>query len=318
MNLIQKAGAVYTKNFAPETWFERALFFSWYCGLRDCKFCFMSTQAPKKKAIRSPASLITEAVLCKALGWRVSFLAGGIGAYTQERFLKLLEDVVEALGHKVWLNAGPLSQAELRACTPYIEGVVAAVETINPELHSYLCPSKPISPYEEMLEYARKLGLKGAATIVLGLGETRRDYSLLKRFLQKHNIAQLHYYSLNPQKGTIFEGKPSVSASEQAWWIAKTRIDFPNLHISAGIWLSRADRVALLLKAGANSITKFPATRHFGSIGAKEVEAQARKAGRSFLGSLTELPEVELSAVPEKARATLEDYLRRMKQKIRR
>ena len=50
-NLIKQANKVYLDNFPQTTNFERALFFSWYCEIRDCKFCYMSTQ-PKDEGFK--------------------------------------------------------------------------------------------------------------------------------------------------------------------------------------------------------------------------------------------------------------------------
>ena len=59
------------------------------------------------------------------------------------------------------------------------------------------------------------------------------------------------------------------------------------------MWLDRVGRIALLLEAGANSISKFPAIRYFGSKEAHELERQAGLADREFKGTLTQLPELE-------------------------
>jgi biotin synthase-like enzyme len=44
---------------------------------------------------------------------------------------------------------------------------------------------KPLEPIEEMLDYATELKLKKAMTIILGMGETFKDYALLKDFVKK-------------------------------------------------------------------------------------------------------------------------------------
>ena len=67
-----------------------------------------------------------------------------------------------------------------------------------------------------------------------------------------------------------------------------------------GIWTDRVERVEMLLKAGANSISKFPIMRKFGSKEAKEIEKQAKKAGREFEGTITRLPEVNWKKEIEK------------------
>ena len=50
-----------------KTFFERAIFFSWYCSKGDCKFCYMSTQKDKitdpKLAKRRKESIIAETII---------------------------------------------------------------------------------------------------------------------------------------------------------------------------------------------------------------------------------------------------------------
>lgn len=292
MGIIEEAGIVYRKNFPMEAWFERALFFSWYCSIRDCAFCFMSSQsaAEPKKMRRSTESLLAEAILCRVLGWKSCFLSGGINAFSPEDIKKLLPLLTMAYGDKLWLNIGPLSQKLLEEYKPYVHGVVGALETVNQLLHKRICPSKPVEPYLKMFGDAHKIGLANAMTFIVGVGETKNDLLLLLECIEKYNITKIHIYSLIPEKGTVFANKALPSPEEQAWWIAQVRIHFPEISIQCGIWKDRVQSLHLLLEAGANSFSKFPATRLFGSSVAKNVEEQVKKAGRRFRGTLTVLP----------------------------
>jgi biotin synthase-like enzyme len=276
-----------------KTCFERAIFFSWYCGIRDCAYCYMSTQPDSKKAVRSKEGLLAELLLCKKLGWEIGFISGGIGAFSQTKFKDLLKDMYKVAGEKFWLNVGSLSLEELKDYLPYTKGVVGSIETVNKEIHDKVCPSKPMEPYFKMFENASELGLKNAITIILGLGETIEEFEEFKKIVGKYEISKVHFYGLNPQKGTVFEDAEPPSAEYQAEWIRKTREEFPEMDIQCGIWVDRVDRVAKLLKAGANSISKFPILRKFGSDEAKEIEEQAKKAGFEFKGTLTKLPEID-------------------------
>ena len=173
-----------------------------------------------------------------------------------------------------------------------------------------------------MFENASKLGLKNAMTIILGLGENIEDFEELKRIVRKYSITKIHFYGLNPQKGTIFENSNPPSAEYQAEWIRKTRQEFPEMDIQCGIWVDRVNRIAELLKAGANSISKFPILKKFGSKEAKEIENQARKAGFEFKGTLTNLPEIDWNReiddlnidenLKEKVKVKLKLYLKNM------
>src|SRR3989338_1167379 len=142
--LIDKANKTYLENFPANTCFERAIFFSWYCGTGDCKYCYMSTQPKKPLARRTTESLIAEVILCKKLGWNIGFLSGGHKAYTAEGFEELLKKISTAAEEKIWINIGALKEDEIKIFLPYIKGVVGAIEILDPKLHKKICPSKPI------------------------------------------------------------------------------------------------------------------------------------------------------------------------------
>jgi len=294
--LIEKAEKVHQSNFKSTVLFERAIFFSWGCSIGDCTFCYMSTQ-PKEKIIketkRSDASLLAEFILAKQLGWDIGFFTGGIGIFTPLELEELLKKIIVITEEKIWLSVGPITKSLLIKYSPYIRGIVGSTETINPELHQVVCPSKPLAPYERMFESAEELGLEKAMTFIVGMGETRDDFLLLKEFIVKYKINKIHVYGLIPQKGTPFENASRPTKKEQAWWIAQLRINFPKLDIQCGIWEDRIDYLSLLLKAGANSISKFKATKLFGTDIAKQIEEESVKAGRSFVGTLTQVPDVD-------------------------
>lgn len=308
-----------------KTWFERAIFFSWYCGIGDCRYCYMSTQPKKISRIarRTTESILAEILLCKKLGWKVGFVSGGHNAYTTVEFLDLLKKIKIVYGKKVWVNVGALSKKDLIKFKPYIKGVVASIETINPKVHKYVCPSKPIGPFEKMLVSANKLGIKTGMTIIVGLGETIDDFELLKRFIGKYKISKIHVYGLNPQKGTIFENKKPPTKEYQAEWIRLIRKNFPKIDIQCGIWKDRVNYVGILLKAGANSVSKYPAIKEFGSKNSIKLKDGCRKAGYRFEGTLTKLPKTDWDKEVEKLRldrdlksrvkVKLYQYLKQMK-----
>ncbi len=310
MNLIEKANAIFLENFPAETWFERAVFFSWYCDIHDCTYCYMSTGKHTKNATRSQESLLAEVILCKQLGWKFGFLSGGQKAFSQQDFAELLKNIHKIHGEKIWINVGALDKQQLEQYKPYIKGVVGAIETVNPKLHDKVCPSKPIAPFEKMFKLADELGLMKAMTIIIGLGETIEDFKHLERFIKDNGISKIHIYSLNPQKGTEYENAKPPTAEYQAEWIAKTRIAFPKIDIQAGIWVNKVKTVSLLLKAGANSISKFPAIRQFNSEAAKEIENQAKLAGRTFKGTLTKLLKFKIDEnISDEVRKKLDKYI---------
>ncbi len=300
MDIFQQAEKITKINVPSTVTFERAVFFSWGCTIGDCTFCYMSTQPkdkPPKETKRSFASIFAEFILAKQLGWDIGFFTGGIGVFTPAEIEFMLKTAQEITGEKLWLSVGALPKALLERYYPYIKGVVGSTETINPELHKVVCPSKPLAPYERMFETALSLNLQRAMTFIVGMGETKEDFLLLKQFIERYQITKIHVYGLIPQKGTMFEHTPRPSKEEQAWWIAQLRIAFPSLDIQCGIWEDRLDYIPLLLKAGANSISKFKALKLFGTPLAFELEAGVQEAGRTFKGTLTKLPVVDWSAL---------------------
>ncbi|MBI4142150.1 radical SAM protein [Candidatus Woesearchaeota archaeon] len=324
--LINTAQQTFQQHFPPTTCFERAIFYSWDCSIKDCGFCYMSAHEHRKNTpkqpVRTTASILAEVILCKKLGWEIGFLSGGINALTHTELKELLHNIYAVYGQKIWLNIGPVAVDKLKEYSQYIKGVVGSIETINPELHKKVCPSKPTAPYEKMFEYAQQLGLQNAMSFIVGIGETINDFQLLEQFIKKYNITKIHIYGLIPHKRTMFENTKPPTAEYQAEWIARIRCVFPTINIQCGIWEDRTERIELLLKAGANTVSKFQAIKYFGTKKAKDIEEQATKAGREFKGTLTEMPqintdtEVEPLQLDEKlkqqTKQKLADYINRM------
>ena len=320
MDIVDQANEVFLKHFVARASFERAVFYSWACCLEECcKYCYMSTLPKSKRTnerVRSIASILAETIIIKCAGWDYGFLSGGVGVFSDEKICELLKLTNQIVGDKVWINAGVLNRNQLEIFKPFIKGVVGTIEILDEKLHKKICPSKPIEPVREMFRTANLMGIDCAMTLIVGLGETINDFQLLKDFIEQNKIIKIHIYGLNPQKGTEFENTEGPSAEYQAEWISRTRIAFPRLNIQCGIWKDRVDRVCLLLQAGANSVSKYPAIKLFGSESAREIERQAKLAGRLFKGSLIKLeldPYEELErldiAFKEGVKKKLAEYL---------
>ena len=202
-------------------------------------------------------------------------------------FLEYVKAVVAVYGEKIWLNIGLLSPEQLEELAPYIKGICASMETLNPELHKKVCPSKPIAPYDKMLSAIGNRFKKSIAVIV-GLGDTLEDMKYLFDFIEKHNLDRVTMYALKPVKGTEFTQGPSVE--EYVQWIARLRIHFPKLEIIAGTNLRRSEEVGYLLRAGANAITKFPALKQFGTKKAKLIDSLIKNEGRDFISNFVDVP----------------------------
>ncbi len=276
--------------------FERAIFLSWYCELGDCKFCYMSTQKEKiknpKRARRSLNSVLAEVLICKKLRWNLEFVSVGYGAFDFEEIIKYLKAIKKVWGKKLWLNIGYLDEKQIKKLKNLVTGVSVSIETINWDLRKKLCPSKPIEPMLETLKLCDKYKLKKSITLILGLGEKLEDIKELNKFIKKYKIDQITIYRLKPQKGTVFETKDQLKTKDYISWVKKIRKENPKIKIIVGSWLKHLTELNLLLKAGADSITKFPSIKMFGTKYAKQIENQVKLTERKFEGSLTKLPKV--------------------------
>jgi len=327
-DLLAQASQIYQQNFTPVTWYGRCIFLSWYCDLGTCKFCFRSTQKHKIRfapdAKRTLSSVLVEALLCKKIGWRIEFLTGGYRIFPMPDLIEMARLVSKVYGEKIWLNLGVIKKEDLEDFRPYVKGIVSSIETVEPKLHQFVCPDKPIEPYEEMYNYARDF--KRSMTMVIGLGEKREDFDLLVKFIEKYQLDRITFYALKPVKGTYFENSNGPTTEDYLWWIASTRIKFPKLEIIAGTTARRYEEVGLLMKAGANAFTKFPATKMFGTRQAHRIEQDIKETGRELRGSITVLPEVNWGAEIEKigldkeleaeVKEKMKIYLKRMQNNI--
>ena len=289
------------KNKTSKIHFERAIFISWYCSLGDCTYCYMSTQknliSDPKKAKRSMASILAEAYLCKKLGWKVGNLAAGYGSYTHESILELVKNVYEIYGNKFWLNIGVLPEKTIVALKPYLEGIYGAVETTNEDIHKKTAPNKPIRPIENMFKTCEKYSLKKAMTLIIGMGETIDDFESLKKFIIKNKIDKIVFYALNPIEGTMFESSKGPEINYYLEWIRKTRESFTDIDIVAGPWVNRVGNIHLMLNAGANAITKFPAIKLFNTKHAKTIEEEIRNSGCELEGTFTKMPNIDFGEI---------------------
>lgn len=281
--------------------FERAIFISWYCSIGDCAYCYMSTQkkliSEPDKAKRTKASILAEAYLCKKLGWKIGFLSAGYGSYTAESILDICKSIYEITNEKIWLNIGVLNEKAIEKLSPYLEGICGAVETTNKKIHKKVSPSKPILPIEKIYNICDKYGLKKSMTFIVGLGETIQDFDSLRKFIAKNKIDKIIFYALNPIKGTIFEKSKGPKIDYFVEWIRKARKAFPKMDIIAGHWVNRVDYIHLMLNAGANAITKFPAIKLFNTKFAKIIEKEIKKSGYELQGTFTEMPKIDLEEI---------------------
>lgn len=323
--LLAESDKIFLDKYGKDVFFGRCIFLSWYCERGTCKFCFRATTHHKikhaNKARRSKASILTDAFFGKMLGWPVEFLTGGFGIFEFDEIVEIAKGVSEIYGNKIWVNLGLLEKEQMEQLKPYVEGICASIETVEPNLHNDICPDKPIEPYEDMLDLAGEMGFKKSMTVVIGLEEKREDIELLFDFIEKHNLDQVTFYALKPVQGSPY--KESPAPDYYAWWIAKTRIRFPDLRIVAGLTPKNPDYTKIILQAGANSITKFPVLKKFNTEDTRYIEKMVEEAGRNFTSNLTKLPDIDFMAevdklpfdseIKEQMKIKVEQYLKRMR-----
>ncbi len=328
-SLIDQADQVYRENFDGKVWFGRCIFLSWYCEVGTCKFCFRSTQKHKIQhpadARRSLGSVLAEAAMIKAFNWRLEFLTGGYGIYDQEQLVRFAKLTKQIVGEDIWLNIGHMDIQSLNDFKPYTQGIVSSIETVNKELHDFVCPDKPIEPYLETIENAKKLEFKQSMTFIVGLGEKHSHFKELEEFIKKYGFDRITIYALRPVLGTHYTQGPTPE--DVAWWVAKTRISFPGIEIIVGTAIYRVPEISLIVKAGANAITKLPATKMFNTKDGLEVENQVKLAGREFISKFSEkdldkidwkgiLSQADLSSDEmQECLKTLDEYLKNLKKK---
>ena len=314
--LLSRAEKTYWENFSGKTWYGRCLFISWYCSLGDCTFCFRSTNHHKEMhpatSRRSIGSILLEALFSRIFKWRIEFVTGGYGIMPFADLLEIIRNVSLVYGEKVWLNVGVLPRQHIQECLPYVKGIYGSLETVTPGLHEQVCPSKPLAPYEYMFTHLEP-GLKRSICIIVGLGDQVAGMSHLFDFVEKYKIDRVTLYALKPVRGTPYTQGPSTD--EYLQWVARLRIRFPKLQIVAGTNLRRCEEIGYVMKAGANAVTKFPATKQFGTRKAHLVNSLILEQKRTFISNIIALPDIdwhaEIDALPIK-----EEYRAEMKEKI--
>lgn len=294
---LSKAFEITEKNYDYIN-IERAIFLSYYCDLRDCKFCYMSTiKSSPKKGLRSIDSIYAEAFLVTMAGWNVEFLSSGYGAFDIDKIVEVTKGVATITGQPVWLNTGVLREDEISLFGEELKGITASIETFTEELFEKLCPSKKWDSLLAFLDSASSLGYKKGLTIILGIGEKKEDLYKLFQIIKDYKINRITFYSLNPHKGTIFENSTPPSSLYYLDIVSETRIAFPKLEIVTGIWSDKINLVGPLLMAGSNGITKFSWQKFYGSKLGKtlssEIEEFQKLSKRRFKGSITDLSLLE-------------------------
>lgn len=297
--LLPEAQKNYQKNFSEQAYFERSIFINWTCSIADCKYCFLSTKPrhdPKEKptAIRSPASILAEVLVCKAMGWKVGYITGGLRVESTEYLIDLIKKINIVTGEKIMMNFGPYAKSEIIKLKPHILGMGSAIESFDEELHNFICPSKPLKSLMKFLENLQEEGLQKLITIILGIGERKEEVEVVIEKIKQYNIEKVQLCFLKPQENTVFDKVPPPNPQYMAWWIAKIRIACPTVQIKVALVQERTQEVELYLRAGANGFSRFRVFFDFNSQYAAELEEGCKRAGRKLEGKFTELTEIDI------------------------
>ena len=282
-HLIEKANSVYQENFTNEVYFERSVFINWTCAIADCKYCYLSTKprhkvTEKPTAIRSKESILAEVLICKAMGWDVGYITGGLRVESTDYLIDLLQKINLVNGNKIMINFGPYSRPIVEKFKPYVSGMGSAIESFDEKLHNFICPSKPLRSLLQFLEDLKDLEMQKLITIILGLGESKKDVFRVIENIKKYNIENIQLCFLKPQENTIFDKVPAPDMEYMASWIAQIRIACPKMQIKIALVKERMDGLSLLLKAGANGFSRFMVFSDFGTPLAYKLEEECQKA----------------------------------------
>lgn len=302
--LLLEAEKTYQKYFPPSAYFERSIFINWTCAIADCKYCFLSTKPkhnPKEKptAIRSPASILAEVLVCKAMDWKVGYITGGLRVESTPYLIDLITKINQITNEKIMMNFGPYAKSEIVKLKPHISGMGSAIESFDEELHNFICPSKPLRSLMKFLENLQEEGLQKLITIILGIGERKEEVEIVIEKIKEYNIEKVQLCFLKPQENTVFNEVPPPNPDYMAWWIARIRIACPEVQIKVALVKERVEEVELYLRAGANGFSRFMVFLDFNSQYAQELEEGCRKAGRKLEGNFTQLPEVGVEQLVE-------------------
>ncbi|MBI2573514.1 hypothetical protein HYV86_06635 [Candidatus Woesearchaeota archaeon] len=296
--LLSEAQKAFVQHFSNEVYFDRSIFINWTCAIADCKYCYLSTKpkhtpGTQAKAVRSQESVLAEALLCKIMGWNVGYITGGLRVESVDYLCELTHNMSLLLGEKIMLNFGPHAKSEIVKLKPYIKGMGSAIESFDPDLHQFICPSKPLRTLMMFLENLQHEGLNKLITIILGIGEKKEDVEIVIENIKKYEINRVQLCFLKPQENTVFADVPSPDPLYMAWWIARIRIACPTTVIKVALVRDRISDLSLYLSAGANGFSRFMVFKDFASPLALELERECAKAGRVLQGNFTHVPVID-------------------------
>ncbi|MEO2154927.1 MAG: hypothetical protein ABGW69_03920 [Nanoarchaeota archaeon] len=260
---------IFKRNHKKEYKFARAIFGSWYCSIRDCKFCFLSTQKSTKPFVskRRIESIIAEAIIIKELNGELENFTGGVLGNDYSELVKITKLLYFIFKEPIWINLNVVPLKIWDEIKNYVQGLIYSTETFNEKLHNFVAPSKPLKPVEKLYEFLESEKKKKGATLIIGLGETWKDIKITNEFLETWQINQLNLYGLKPIPKTIYENKVIPPLPYFLFWLAEIRIHNPKLVISASKSYRYINEYPFFYKTGANYYSKLRFINDFGKKG---------------------------------------------------
>lgn len=162
------------------------------------------------------------------------------------------------------LNAGVMTEAELRALRPTAISMGMMLESVSERLCErggphFGCPDKRPSVRLETLDIAGRLRIPYTTGILIGIGETPRErleaLVAIKRGHEKWgHIQEVIVQPFRAKSGTRMADAPEPDLADLRWTLAAARVILgPAMNIQSPPNLSR-EAIAELLDAGANDL----------------------------------------------------------------
>ncbi len=270
---------VFKRNHKLEYKFARAIFGSWFCSIKDCKFCFLSTQKNAKAfySKRRIESIIAEAIIIKELNADLENFTGGVLGNDYSELIKITKLLYFIFKEPIWINLNIIPLKVWDEIKQYVKGLVVSTETFNERLHKFVAPSKPLNVAEKVYDFLDSEKKEKGATLIIGLGETWKDIKKTNEFLNTWEINQLNLYGLKPIKGTIYENKVIPPLPYFLFWLSSLRIENPRMIISASKSFRYINEYFSFFKTGANYYSKLRFFHYFNKLGFKKFDELCEK-----------------------------------------
>lgn len=186
-----------------------------YECFNDCQYCNFRVEPGQDIWMSLPeASGILDSTLCRYV-CEILILSGEVHPHSQKRreWFERIFDICQLALDKGFLphtNAGPLSYGEMELLKSVNASMGLMLEQVNPNLEVHRrAPSKTPSLRLEQIEWAGKLKIPFTTGILLGIGETERDW---QETLEA--IARLHLKYGHIQEAIL---QPHSPGKKQPW-----------------------------------------------------------------------------------------------------